>query len=61
MPLTSSGKKVLASMIKEHGSTEGKKVFYSSINGKKSGSEKWHKKSTSTYGAKEVMMARVMK
>lgn len=42
MPLTESGKKVLASMKKEYGSAKGKQVFYASINKGKAGSSKWH-------------------
>ena len=44
-PLTSSGKDVLASMVKTYGAKKGKQVFYSSINKKKKGSSKWHGKS----------------
>jgi len=42
MPLTKSGKSVLANMKKEYGDKEGESVFYASINDKKPGSEKWH-------------------
>jgi len=42
MPLTKSGKSVLASMKKQYGAKKGKEVFYSSINAGKKGSEKWH-------------------
>jgi len=42
MPLTKSGKKVLASMSKEYGAKKGKEVFYASMNKKKKGSTKWH-------------------
>jgi len=45
MPLTSSGKDVLASMKKQYGDKKGKSVFYASINKKKKGSSKWHGKS----------------
>lgn len=44
MPLTKSGKKVMSSMSKKYGSKKGKEVFYASINAKKKGSEKWHRK-----------------
>lgn len=44
MPLTSSGKKVMKKMMEEYGSKKGKSVFYSSINKKKKGTEKWHAK-----------------
>jgi len=43
MPLSETGKKVLAEMKKRHGVKRGKEVFYASINAKKAGSEKWHK------------------
>lgn len=42
MPLTKSGKKVLASMKKQYGVKKGKSVFYASIKAGKKGSEKWH-------------------
>jgi hypothetical protein len=42
MPLTESGKEVLASMVKEYGKKKAKQVFYASIAEKKKGSEKWH-------------------
>jgi len=42
MPLTESGKRVLAQMIKEYGSKKGKAIFYASINEHKKGSESWH-------------------
>lgn len=44
MPLTSSGQKVLNQMIEQYGEKKGKEVFYASINAKKKGSKKWHKK-----------------
>uniref|UniRef100_A0A6M3K4R3 Uncharacterized protein n=1 Tax=viral metagenome TaxID=1070528 RepID=A0A6M3K4R3_9ZZZZ len=45
MPLTESGKKVLANMRKEYGSkAKAARVFYSSINKKKTGSKDWHGK-----------------
>ena len=45
MPLTKIGHKVLAAMKKRYGVEKGKRVFYASINAKKPGSSKWHKKS----------------
>jgi hypothetical protein len=44
VPLTDSGRKVLASMKKQYGAEKGEEVFYASINKKKKGSEKWHGK-----------------
>ncbi len=44
MPLTKSGRKVLESMTRQYGNVKGKRVFYSSINAKKRGASKWHKK-----------------
>ena len=44
MPLTESGKKVLANMQAEYGKKKGKAVFYASIADKKKGSENWHQK-----------------
>ena len=44
MPLTEHGKKVLRAMKKTYGVKKGKQVFYASINKKKKGSRKWHKK-----------------
>lgn len=44
MPLTPSGEQVYADMIKQYGRKKGREVFYASINAKKKGSEKWHKK-----------------
>ena len=43
MPLTETGKKVLASMVKKHGSKKGKRVFHASINKGVPGSSKWEK------------------
>jgi hypothetical protein len=45
MPLSKSGKKILKSMQKQYGEKKGKGVFYASMNLKKPGTEKWHKKS----------------
>lgn len=42
-PLTSTGKRVLASMQKQYGAEKGKQVFHASIKAKKPGSRKWHK------------------
>lgn len=50
MPLTKTGKKVLANMKSEYGDEKGKSVFYASINANKSGSAKWHKKKDSGFG-----------
>jgi hypothetical protein len=47
MPLTKSGKKVMASMRKSYGAKKGKMVFYASINEKKPGSNKWENKTKS--------------
>lgn len=44
MPLTKSGRKVLAAMMKKYGAKKGKEVFYASMNKGKVGSEKWHEK-----------------
>jgi len=45
MPLTKSGKSVLASMKKQYGAKKGKQVFYASIQAGKKGSKSWHGKS----------------
>lgn len=42
MPITKSGRSVLASMVKQYGPEKGKSVFYASINKGKPGSSKWH-------------------
>jgi len=44
MPLTDTGKRVLARMRKTYGKKKGKSVFYASMNKHKPGSEKWHLK-----------------
>jgi hypothetical protein len=44
MPLTESGKKVHASMVKRYGPEKGERVFYASINKGKPGSSKWHQR-----------------
>jgi len=44
MPITKSGRKVKRAMVKHYGKKKGKQVFYASINKKKKGSSKWHKK-----------------
>ena len=44
MPLTASGKKILAKFKKTYGAKKGKQVFYASISEKKKGSSKWHAK-----------------
>jgi hypothetical protein len=41
MPLSSTGKKVLAAMEDEYGTKKGEEVFYASENKGKPGSEKW--------------------
>jgi hypothetical protein len=42
MPLTKTGEKVLAEMIKKYGKAKGKSVFYATINARKKGSNEWH-------------------
>ena len=42
MPLTATGKKVLARMRKKYGAKKGKQVMYASINKNKPGSAAWH-------------------
>ena len=44
MPITSSGKKVMKSMVKSYGAKKAEEVFYASINKKKKGTSKWHGK-----------------
>lgn len=44
MPLTETGKSVLEDMRETYGDKKGESVFYASINAKKKGSSKWHKK-----------------
>lgn len=44
MPLTASGKRILAKFKKTYGAKKGKQVFYASISEKKKGSTKWHAK-----------------
>ena len=44
MPLSKSGEKVMASMVKEYGAKKGKEVFYASVNKGKAGSSKWHER-----------------
>jgi hypothetical protein len=62
MPLTATGNEVMASMQKQYGTTKGKSVFYASINAKKSGSSKWHKKKKKAgkYTHEQVKMAKGM-
>ena len=43
MPLTKTGKKVIARMKKSYGPERGKRIFYASINKGVAGSKKWHK------------------
>jgi len=45
VPLTPTGKKVLASYKRQYGEKRGEEYFYASINIGKAGSEKWHGKS----------------
>jgi len=45
MPLTATGRKVLASMREKYGA-RAEEVFYRSINARVPGSSKWHEKST---------------
>lgn len=63
MPLTKSGKKVLAQMKKQYGPKKGKEVFYASIKSKKKGSEKWHvkRKKKSSSKTKSRMKGRIKK
>jgi hypothetical protein len=51
MPLTSRGRKVLASMRRQYGSEKGERVFYASINKKKAGSSRWHSKRKKKHGS----------
>jgi hypothetical protein len=44
MPLTKTGKSVLRGMKKQYGAVKGERVFYSSINARKPGASKWHRK-----------------
>ena len=44
MPLSESGKKVMANMKDEYGEDEGERAFYASKNAGKPGSEKWEGK-----------------
>ena len=48
MPLTKSGKTVLARMRKTYGTKKGERVFYASIKDKKPGSNRWHAKKKAT-------------
>jgi hypothetical protein len=45
MPLTKSGKEVIASMKEQYGEKKGNQVFYASINKRKAGSPEWEEKS----------------
>lgn len=42
MPLTKTGREVLANMKSQYGDKKGEGVFYASINAGKPGSERWH-------------------
>lgn len=44
MPLTKSGREVMASMKRKYGDEKGEEVFYKSINKGIAGSDKWHGK-----------------
>lgn len=44
MPITSNGKEVMQSMVKQYGQEKAKHVFYASINAHKRGTENWHGK-----------------
>lgn len=44
MPLTKSGKKVMANMKEEYGEDKGENVFFASKNKGIPGSDKWEKK-----------------
>ena len=57
MPLTKTGKGVMKSMMEQYGAKKGKQVFYASINAKKTGSSKWHRKSKSNYSNSAVNYA----
>jgi len=48
LPLTASGKKVLARMKKTYGAKKGERVFHASIKDRKPGSSKWHAKKKAT-------------
>lgn len=41
MPLSETGKEILAELQKKHGELEGKQIFYASIQAGVPGSEKW--------------------
>jgi hypothetical protein len=56
MPLTKSGAKVKASMSKQYGAGKGERVFYASINAKKAGSKKWHRKTGKAAPVQRSMM-----
>jgi len=51
MPLSASGKKILARMKDEYGDKKGEEVFYASINAHKKGANRWHHKKRSKKGA----------
>jgi len=42
MPLTASGRRVLANLQRQYGKERGTRVFYALINMGVKGSEKWH-------------------
>lgn len=51
MPLTATGKKVLAKMKEKYGDEKGEEVFYASINAGKAGTEGWHESERRKPGA----------
>ena len=61
MPLTKTGKEVMANMKKKYGK-RAKEVFYRSINKGVAGSSKWHKTSNKSYskGAVDHAMKKVI-
>ena len=63
MPLTKTGREVMAGMRSRYGDKNGEGVFYASINKGVAGSSKWHKKKKSSgknYSHESVNMARRM-
>ena len=56
MPLTNSGEEVLQNMKEQYGDKKGEEVFYASINAKKKGSKKWHKKKIKTTFPMETLI-----
>ena len=63
MPLSKTGEKVMHSMVGQYGKKRGKEVFYASINARKKGSSRWHKKKKSShknYSSEHIAMAHKM-